>query len=237
MSEAQNDPAKGNWIVRLWRFLWRPNTSISLAVLLVVGFAGGVVFWGGFHWAVELSNTEGFCISCHEMRDNPYEEMRDSVHFVNRSGVRAICSDCHVPREWFYKIGRKIVATNELFMHIIGTIDTPEKYREERLSMAVSVWHSMKDTDSRECRNCHREVWMDMSKQFGGARRNHQFAIENNLTCIDCHQGVAHDLPEGFEPPTDKQLAEDANEWLAEIDALAAGIDALAAGIEQRPTD
>jgi len=222
LSANKSDVPRRDWILRLWRFLWKPSTSISLAALLILGFLGGIVFWGGFHWAVELSNTEAFCISCHEMRDNPYAEMQDSIHFVNRTGIRAICSDCHVPKEWFYKIRRKIVATNELFMHLIGKVDTPEKFRAERLAMAVSVWHSMKSTDSRECRNCHRNVWMDMNAQFGGAKRNHKFAIENDLTCIDCHQGIAHNLPEAFVPPSNEQLAEDANEWLAKMEALAA---------------
>lgn len=222
MSDIESSPSRANWITRLWRFLWRPSTSISLAALLMVGFFAGIVFWGGFHWAVELSNTEKFCISCHEMRDNPYAEMQNSIHFVNRTGIRAICSDCHVPRAWFHKIRRKIVATNELFMHIIGKVNTPEKFNQQRLAMAVSVWHGMKDTDSRECRNCHRKVWMDMSAQFGGAQRNHSIAINSDLTCIDCHQGIAHRLPEGFVPPTNKQLEEDASAWLAGMDALLA---------------
>lgn len=221
MSNIESNPPKGNWIKRLWRFLWRPSTSISVAVLLVVGFFGGIIFWGGFHWALELSNTEEFCISCHEMRDNPYEEMQKSIHFVNRTGIRAICSDCHVPREWIYKIGRKIAATNDLLMHILGKINTPEKFEQYRLAMAVSVWHKMKNSDSRECRNCHRKVWMDMSAEFGGAKRNHQFAIEHNLTCIDCHQGISHNLPKEFVPPSNEQLGEDSNAWLARMETLA----------------
>ncbi|MEJ1462288.1 MAG: NapC/NirT family cytochrome c, partial [Candidatus Sedimenticola sp. (ex Thyasira tokunagai)] len=28
----------------------------------------------------------------------------------------------------------------------------------------------------------------------------HDEAIENNWTCIDCHKGIAHSLPEGFDP-------------------------------------
>ena len=38
---------------------------------MVLGGALGVLFWGGFNWALELTNKEAFCISCHEMRNTP----------------------------------------------------------------------------------------------------------------------------------------------------------------------
>ena len=68
---------------------------------------------------MELTNTEAFCISCHEMRDNPYKE-KGPIHFKNRSGLRAICSDCHVPRDWLAKIKRKIAASNQLNSQGVG---------------------------------------------------------------------------------------------------------------------
>lgn len=214
--------SQSKWYVRLWRWLWRPSAGISLATLLILGFFAGIIFWGGFHWAVELSNTESFCISCHEMRDTPYQELQKTVHFVNRTGIRAICSDCHVPREWVHKIGRKIIATKDLFFHVLGKIDTPEKYEEHRLGMALTVWTSMKNSNSRECRNCHENVWMDISAQWGGAQRNHEIAMKNGLTCIDCHQGIAHTLPEGFVRPSAEQLVENARQWLENMEALEA---------------
>ncbi|MEX0852517.1 MAG: NapC/NirT family cytochrome c [Bauldia sp.] len=223
MSSGESEGPKLGWISRLWRFLRRPSATASLAALLFGGFLGGVVFWGGFHWAVELSNTEAFCVSCHEMRDNPYQDLQKTVHFVNRTGIRAICSDCHVPREWAYKLGRKIVATKDLFFHILGKIDTPEEFEAHRLAMALTVWTSMKDTDSRECRNCHQKVWMDTSSQWGGAARNHDIALKDGkLTCIDCHQGIAHTLPTGFVRPTPEELVKDVRDWLIKAEALEA---------------
>jgi cytochrome c-type protein NapC len=173
-----------------------------LGLLLIVGFGGGVIFWGGFNWALEVSNTETFCISCHEMGDTVFVELKKTIHYQNRSGVRATCPDCHVPKEWGHKLVRKVRATaNELPKHFLGTMDTPEKFEEKRMELAQRVWATMKATDSRECRNCHENVWMDLTKQWGGAQRNHEIGIEKGLTCIDCHQGIAHKLPEGFERP------------------------------------
>ena len=182
-------------IVRIWTFLTRPSSRFSLATLLIVGGIGGVLFWGGFNWALEMTNTEAFCISCHEMRDNVYKELQQTIHFKNRSGVRAICSDCHVPREWFYKVRRKIQASNELFHKIMGTIDTPEKFEQHRLELAQHVWDTMKANNSHECRNCHSADSMDPHKQSPTAQKVMAEGFKAGLTCIDCHKGIAHHLP------------------------------------------
>jgi cytochrome c-type protein NapC len=144
---------------------------------------------------MELANTEAFCISCHEMRDNPYKELQQTIHFKNRSGVRPICSDCHVPKEWFYKIRRKIQASNELLHKILGTINTPEKFEQHRLELAQHVWATMKANDSHECRNCHSAGSMDPHKQSEAAQKVMAEGFKAGLTCIDCHKGIAHHLP------------------------------------------
>ena len=38
------------------------------ALGMVIAFAAGVLFWGGFNWSLELTNTEEFCVSCHAMK-------------------------------------------------------------------------------------------------------------------------------------------------------------------------
>lgn len=164
--------------------------------VLAVGVVLGIIFWGGFNTVLEATNSMEFCISCHEMRDNVYKEYKETVHFKNPSGVRATCADCHVPRPWIYKIVRKVQATNELYHKALGTIDTPEKFEAHRLVMAKRVWATMKATDSRECRNCHTFDSMDLSDQDRYARKRHERAQTRGQTCIDCHDGIAHELPE-----------------------------------------
>ncbi|MBI4185121.1 MAG: NapC/NirT family cytochrome c [Proteobacteria bacterium] len=198
MEQGESNGGKRNLLLWAWRLLWRPHPRWPLAVLLIVGFGGGIGFWGSYNWAMELSNTETFCTSCHEMRDTPFKELKETIHYSNRSGVRAICSDCHVPKEWYYKAIRKVQATNELFHKILGTVDTPEKFEAARLEMAKRVWTSMKNTDSRECRNCHNVLFMNPEAQVRPARRRHAEALEKGETCIDCHKGIAHKLPKGW---------------------------------------
>lgn len=192
-----DSPEKGGLIRRIWTWFWTPAAMLSTGFLLIAGFLAGILFWGGFHWTLELTNTEEFCVSCHTMETN-LGEYRETVHYNNHSGVRAICSDCHVPDEWNHKIKAKIMAVKDVYHELAGTISTPEKYEDHRLSMASAVWKKMKASDSRECRNCHNFDYMDFTIQETRAASEHQRAIDNDMTCIDCHQGIAHSLPPGY---------------------------------------
>ena len=193
---------RGNFLTRWWRALRRPSVRYSLGALLIVGFLGGVLFWGGFNWAMELGNTEAFCISCHEMEDFVYQEYKETIHYNNRTGVRATCPDCHVPKEWVHKVVRKIQATKEGYHKLLGTISTPEKFEAKRMELAQNVWRQMKATDSRECRNCHGFDYMDYTRQGQRAREAHTKGFDEGKTCIDCHKGIAHSLPDmhGLDP-------------------------------------
>lgn len=165
------------------------GTTVSGAVIF---FIVGIVFWGGFNTAMEATNTTEFCIGCHEMEANVYQEYKPSIHFSNRTGVRAGCPDCHVPKPWIHKVVRKIQASKEVFSWLTGKLDTKEKFNEHRFELAQSVWHAMKSTDSRECRNCHNFESMNPEFQKPRARKQHLNAFETGQTCIDCHKGIAH---------------------------------------------
>ncbi|MDH5731555.1 MAG: NapC/NirT family cytochrome c, partial [Gammaproteobacteria bacterium] len=108
------------------------------------------------------------------------------------------CPDCHVPKEWTYKLMRKIQASNEVFHKILGSINTREKFEAKRLKLAQHVWEGMKETDSRECRNCHDFESMDYTEQSRRAYKRHIKGVDAGKTCIDCHKGIAHSLPLGL---------------------------------------
>ena len=185
---------------RYWIVVNRPSTYFSLGFLTVGGFIAGIVFWGGFNTALELTNTETFCISCHEMRDNVYVELQSTIHYTNRSGVRAKCPDCHVPHQWTDKIARKMQASKEVWGTIFGTINTREKFEAMRLELAQHEWTRLKANDSLECRNCHGFDYMDFTRQSQRAVESHStFLANREKTCIDCHKGISHRLPKMVE--------------------------------------
>lgn len=166
--------------------------------VLLPGVLLGLLLLGGFNYAVSYTNKLEFCISCHEMEENVFQEYKKTLHYKNASGVRAVCADCHVPHDWISTFTRKVKASNELFHKIMGSIDTPEKFRAKRLELAKHVWKTMKERDSRECRNCHAFEAMDWDEQDKAAARKMQRGLKAGKTCIDCHKGIAHELPEGY---------------------------------------
>jgi cytochrome c-type protein NapC len=185
------------FIKRFWDTMRRPSTHLSLGLLTVGGFAGGVFFWGGFNTALEATNTEKFCVSCHEMQDNVFAELKSTIHYTNRSGVRASCPDCHVPHEWTDKMGRKMQASKEVWGKIFGTIDTREEFLDLRRTLAEHEWERLKANDSLECRNCHAGGSMDLTRQSVRAAATHErWLLTGEKTCIDCHKGIAHKLPD-----------------------------------------
>ena len=186
-----------NFLKRYWTVLTTPSVHYSLAFLTVGGFIAGIMFWGGFNTALEATNTEQFCISCHEMKDNVYEELKTTIHYSNRSGVRATCPDCHVPHEWTDKIARKMQASKEVWGKIFGTISTRDKFLEKRLELAQHEWARLSANNSLECRNCHSSESIDITRQSPRASEAHQkFLFTGEKTCIDCHKGIAHHLPD-----------------------------------------
>jgi len=164
--------------------------------MIVIGTIGGILIWGGLNTGMEWTNRTEFCLSCHEM-SIPYEELKKTVHYKNRSGTTVSCADCHVagskhPLDYGRKLTMKVLAARDVIGHILGTVDTPEKFEAHRLTMAKRVWEKMKAADSRECRNCHQFETMDPEKMKDRSVVKHEGAIEDGKTCIDCHKGIAH---------------------------------------------
>ena len=175
------------------------RVTLGAGVLLLTVLIGGVLLTAGAA-GLAWTNTEEFCIGCHEMRDNVYAEFKGTIHDKNRSGVRAICSDCHVPHEPGALVWRKIQATFEVWGHLTGKIDTKEKFQKHRYEMAVREWTRMKKNGSQECRNCHHFDAMEADSQTEKARARHTKAQAENTPCIDCHVGIAHNEPDGPGP-------------------------------------
>jgi len=168
----------------------------SMLRMIVIGVLGGIIIWGGLNTGMEWTNRSEFCMSCHEMTI-PFEELKKTVHYKNRSGTTVQCADCHVassktPTDYIFKSFQKIVAARDVVGHIKGTVDTPEKYEAYRLTMAQRVWERMKERDSKECRNCHDFKTMDPEKQKDRSVVKHEGAVQDGKTCIDCHKGIAH---------------------------------------------
>jgi cytochrome c-type protein NapC len=187
---------------KLWKALQTTcetctRARLVLMVAVVCLLVGGTLMVAGAA-GLAWTNTENFCIGCHEMRNNVYAEFKDTIHDKNRTGVRAACPDCHVPREPLPMIKRKVAATFELYGHFVsGIIDTQEKFEAHRCQLATNVWTRMKETDSLECRNCHHEDAWSPDLQSEKSMTRLAKGRADGKTCIDCHFGIAHKEPSG----------------------------------------
>ncbi len=171
--------------------LGRLVATISAAVLAVLAGLYGLFLYP----LLENTSSLEFCVSCHEMEATVYQEYKQSAHYRNRAGVRAECSDCHVPREFGPRFAAKIRASKDIWHSLIGTISTPEKFEAHRWTMATRVWEMMERTDSATCRACHTYESMAVEKQDRQGRRRHQSAMAEGRTCIECHKGLVHQYP------------------------------------------
>ena len=88
-------------------------------------------------------------------------------------------------------------ASKEVWGKIFGTINTREKFEAKRRELAEHEWARLKANDSLECRNCHNFDSMDFTRQSERASNQHSSALAaGEKTCIDCHKGIAHQLPD-----------------------------------------
>jgi cytochrome c-type protein NapC len=194
MAETSNPGA----IRRFVRWLFSPSARWSVFALLLGGVVIGAVGVIGTQVAVAVTGTDEFCgNACHSHQKFVYPEHKQSVHYANRTGVRAMCTDCHVPHNYpaklIYKAKAGIV---DAYAELRGTIATQEKFDKERWRLANHVWEEMRADNSANCRSCHDDKAMDSAKQSEIAVKQHKKFTDGKATCIDCHTGVAHKEPE-----------------------------------------
>ena len=182
---------------KLIHTLRRPSARHSLGALLAVGLVVGAASVPTFTYVIHETSTDAFCLTCHAQDIGL--EMEGRVHYDNGLGVRVSCYECHLPRAFWPKvIAKSKSGVKDVYHTLLGTIDTYEKFEAHRMHMATVTWAAMNENDSRECRYCHDESRWDLSAQTEKAQEYHSPALANGKTCIDCHKGMAHNLPEGI---------------------------------------
>jgi nitrate/TMAO reductase-like tetraheme cytochrome c subunit len=211
MMERSERPAgragqKGRSSMSLWDRLRTPSSRHALGSLVLLGIVLGATGLASVEYTFHALDSDAFCLSCHELQENIGIVYQTTVHARNATGFVVGCADCHVPKPLGPKLLRKTQGLREFYHHLRGTIDTPAKFEAHRLEMAQRVWTYMESVDSRECRDCHQSGRFDLEAQSERAREFHEAALSKDETCIDCHKGIAHSLPEGItpngEPPT-----------------------------------
>jgi nitrate/TMAO reductase-like tetraheme cytochrome c subunit len=197
MSEGE---ARG-WLARQRQrieTLWaRPQVRFGTLVG-GLGLAAGLVIAAGTTSVIRQTNSTEFCVSCH-VYENFYEEFQSSEHYLNATGVQASCASCHLPHDnWASMIAAKAHSGfKDVWAYTLGGIDTPEDFEARRAALARDIWEQYERNDSQFCRHCHEPDAWDLEAQSAMARGAHRGVLEGEATCIACHKGVAHSIPEG----------------------------------------
>lgn len=206
---TENDKEKAGIWSRLWR---RPRSKWLLGIplggflMLLLGAAG----LGTTNYILHETSSTEFCLSCHSHELNLTDEYNASTHANNLYGVRAGCSDCHLPEihgNWFRYVATKIYVSKDIFREMAGAGSTREKWEADRGDMARHVWTEYRENKSEFCQHCHDPRHMLLEEQGRRAQRKHEDMGEAEGGCIDCHQGIVHALPENWRDIWDDVVA------------------------------
>ena len=187
---------------------WLLGIPLGGFVMLAIGAAGLQIMNTILH---ETSKTE-FCLACHSHTVNIKPEYEASGHANNTVGVRAECAECHLPSmedRWIHYVMRKMVVSLDIIPELQGKITDPADYEAHRAEMEKATWIEFRENDSEYCKHCHKAEHMVLENQGPMARRRHEMSMEKGgYTCIDCHQGLVHKLPEDWEKVWDEVVEE-----------------------------
>jgi len=159
------------------------STAWSYSILRTVTLSLVALGFYGVAIATDLSKNED-CGTCHVKQAGEYEQ---SIHYINRSGVQAGCINCH----------KGVKHKDEK--------STDKDVKKPRIDMAISEWKRLSENSSKECKTCHSPMAMDYKKQEPRSVARHEEGFEDDDSCIRCHKGISHHLPDGW-----KKAAKDA---------------------------
>ena len=211
MSESSEKRGSGIW--KKPKSKWLLGIPIGGFLMLLIGAAGLQIM----NTVMHASSTTDFCNACHSHTINTKEEHELSSHYQNKTGVRAECHHCHLPSmedEWLDYTITKMIVSLDVFAELRGKITSPEAYDEHRPQMFEKVVHEYKENDSKFCRNCHKAESMVLENQGRLAAERHARMDERGQTCIDCHYGLVHKLPDNY----DEILKEIKEEYSADVE-------------------
>ena len=193
--------------------MWRRGASVgspatargsirwSVVLLLALGAAIGLVIAGTTTWMVNTTSTNQFCANqCHSMQwaAAAYER---GPHYINAVGVRATCSDCHVPFEnepatpFQYVFGtlwtKAVSGTKDAIGEARGTIADETKWNAERPRLSAETRAWFKETGSATCRGCHH---LEAFPSTGPSAFHADLIKAPTVNCVQCHANVGHNF-------------------------------------------
>ena len=129
---------------------------------------------------------------------NAYQK---GAHAKTATGVTAGCADCHIPYEsqhanpWQYVVLMAYKAKSgakDVYHQLKGTIDTEQKWLQERDRLSAHVKEWMASNNSLTCRGCHDLTKMSNPDNPAVAEMHAPLATVDNVVCVECHTNAGH---------------------------------------------
>ncbi len=144
--------------------------------------------------------SSGVTIGCAECHPVQYEEYRLSAMGGSNNVLRPGCTNCHDKAHsvllWFAHMYRG----NKVWTQMVQLALRDRDLYNTRLGphLAPKARARFIETDSARCRECHRQDNQSLLKGTLGVYRPeippHQKAKAQNITCLQCHQNLTHNL-------------------------------------------
>lgn len=173
-----------------WIWLWGTVFGLSGVALLAIT-----------NKAVIYSSSDAFCGTfCHSMTWAA-AAYHQGPHFINATGVRASCGQCHIPYDSSHATATQYVqlllfkadrGAKDFWGEWHDTIATKEEWGKRRPQLASQFESYLQSHNYITCRGCH------SLDAFGGPRSQMEVLIHkdvikaNDLACLACHSDVGH---------------------------------------------
>jgi len=135
---------------------------------------------------------DGLCLTCHAPTDPSLEV--SARHPADTDKPAAACAACHI-RPGFagamYAFGHLTNLTDFYGRFRSAYTDRPgEKWIAPLARRAYRTRDGMRAANTAACRSCHIEADIKPKKKRG--QRAHAEALEEKLSCINCHYNLVH---------------------------------------------
>lgn len=153
---------------------------------LLLGIGIGILIIFLSHSFFKVTSNDQFCDFCH-VHPHATELWKKSTHYINKSGVRVHCVECHLPSGGIEHLTEKVrFGIRDLYGTLFKDVSKINWEQKRKLDHAKSF------TSDPACIRCHAELFsLDLSKK-GVDAHVYYFHKKEQVRCINCHLAVGH---------------------------------------------
>jgi formylglycine-generating enzyme required for sulfatase activity/nitrate/TMAO reductase-like tetraheme cytochrome c subunit len=163
-----------------------------IAGLICAAGAASMVVMMGLNYAWVNSSKDDSCMACHVHPDSE-ESWRMSKHYMNGSGTKTSCADCHLPPSGSpeYVVAKATTGLKDIWSYLFKDTENIDWDAKGEMENARKIVYNA------SCIECHHQLFPEGISDDGvTAHLYWEGNAENlDLNCIDCHLDAGHYNP------------------------------------------